>query len=239
MNVGVDFVDPSTDDLGRYRLIVVPALYAAPDPLLERLNRFVESGGHVVYTFKSGFSDGHVKVRTTPQPGIIAEACGVSFSQFTIPKGVTVSTPYRLQEGNDAVRYWMELLTPTTARVLARYDHPAWKSYAAVTENTFGKGLATYIGFMPSDELLGRLLEDAVRKAGLWGPDQEVAFPVITKSGTNARGDVVRYYFNYSPNTAAFTYPHGNGRDLLSGQAVSRGSPQQLPPWGVMIVLEN
>ena len=239
MNVGVDFVDPSSTNLESYRLIVVPALYAASDALLARLNRFVEQGGHAVYTFKSGFSDEHVKVRATPQPGIIGEACGVSYTQFTLPKGVTVTSPYPLQKGGDAVRYWMELLTPTTARVLARYQHPVWGQYAALTENSYGKGLATYIGFMPSDELLGKILADAVRKAGLWGADQELAFPLVTKSGTNARDERVRYYFNYSDRPAAFRYPHGAGKDLLSGQSVATDSQQQLPPWGVMIVPED
>jgi beta-galactosidase len=47
MNVGVDFVDPSSTNFEKYRLLIVPALYAAPDALLERLNRFVKDGGHV------------------------------------------------------------------------------------------------------------------------------------------------------------------------------------------------
>ncbi len=239
LNVGVDFIDPSSENLEQYELIVVPALYAAPDALLERLNRFVENGGHVFYTFKSGFSDEHVKVRSTPQPGIIGKACGVSYTQFTIPKGVSVATPHALQKGGDAARYWMELLTPTTARVIGRYVHPAWGEYAAITENGYGKGLATYVGFMPGDELLGKILEDAVRKAGLWGPDQELAFPLVTKSGTNGNGKTVRYYFNYSPRPAAFRYPHAAGKDLLSNRRVAAGSQQELPPWGVIIVLED
>lgn len=92
---------------------------------------------------------------------------------------------------------------------------------------------------MSSDELLGRILEDAVRKAGLWGADQDLAFPVITKSGTNQQGRTVRYYFNYSARPATFRYPHEAGKDLLSDRAVARDSQQQLPPWGVMIVLEH
>ena len=238
-NVGVDFVDPSSEHLERYKLIVVPALYAAPDALLERLNRYVREGGHVVYTFKSGFSDEHVKVRSTPQPGLISEACGVTYTQFTLPKGVTVAGPYALQKGNDAARLWMELLTPTTAKVVARYEHPVWKEYAAITENAYGKGLATYIGFMPSDELLAKVLADAVKKAGAWGPDQDLAFPLVTKWGVNAQGKTVRYYFNYSAKPAAFTYPHGAGRDLISARAVAKGSQQQVAPWGVIIVIEE
>src|SRR4030095_16119166 len=88
MNVGVDFVDPTNQDIEKYKLLVVPALYAAPDSLLQRLNNFVKNGGHIVYTFKSGFSDEYVKVRTTHQPGIINEACGIYYNQFVIPQNV-------------------------------------------------------------------------------------------------------------------------------------------------------
>lgn len=239
LNVGVDFIDPSSTDFEKYRLIVVPALYAAPDALLERLNQFVRNGGHIVSTFKSGFSDENVKVRTTPQPGVITEACGVTYTQFTVPAGVSVDSPYPLQKGNDAVRLWMEMLTPTTARVLARYEHPVWGQYAALTENTYGKGLATYVGFMPTDEMMNRILEDAVRKAGLWGADQEIRFPLITKSGTNDQGRTVRYYLNYSARPATFRYPHAAGRDLLTSQPVATGAELQVPGWGVLVVVEG
>jgi beta-galactosidase len=238
MNEGVDFIDPSSEGFERYQLIVVPALYAAPDALLERLNRYVRDGGHIVYTFKSGFSDEHVKVRSTPQPGIIAEACGVTYTQFTIPKGVTVAGGYAVPKGADTARLWMELLTPTTARVLARYEHPVWGKYAAVTENAYGKGLATYVGFVPSDEMMSRILEDVVRKAGLWGADQELAFPLIVKTGTNQQGKTVRFYLNYSSRPASFTYAHDAGVDLLTSQPVSQGALQQLPAWGLKIVIQ-
>ncbi len=190
MNVGVDFVDPTSTNIEDYKLLIVPALYAAPDSLLQRLNRFVQNGGHIVYTFKSGFSDQNVKVRTTRQPGIISEACGIYYSQFTIPQHVSLKgDPYRVGSDNNTVNTWMELITPTTAKVLAYYDHPVWGKYAAITENNYGKGLATYIGCMLSDSLNEKILADAVKKAGLWGAAQELHYPVITKEGVNASGE--------------------------------------------------
>jgi beta-galactosidase len=87
LNIGVDLIDGSKGPLRLedYAMIVVPGLYAAPDSLLRRLNDYVKAGGHVVYTFKSGFSDQYVKVRSTIQPGVIGEACGIRYSQFTTP----------------------------------------------------------------------------------------------------------------------------------------------------------
>jgi beta-galactosidase len=66
----VDFVDPSTTDLSAYKLIVVPGLYAAADAEIERLNAFAKAGGHLLYTFKSGFSHENVKVRSAPSPAL-------------------------------------------------------------------------------------------------------------------------------------------------------------------------
>jgi beta-galactosidase len=240
MNIGVDFVDPSSSNIEQYKLLIVPALYAAPDSLLQRLNRFVSKGGHIVYTFKSGFSDEHVKVRTTHQPGIINEACGIYYSQFTIPNDVSLKDdPYKVGIENNKVNTWMELITPTTAKVLAYYDHPVWGKYAAVTENTYGNGLATYIGCKTSKEILQKILEDAVKKVGLWELNQQISFPVITKAGLNQMGKIVHYYFNYSADTRTFTYPFKNGKELISGDSITKNNQVQLKPWDVKIMEEE
>ena len=240
MNIGCDFVDPSTNDIEKYKLLIVPALYAAPDSLLERLNRFVKNGGHIIYTFKTGFSNENVKVRSSKQPGIVNEACGIYFSEFTIPENVSLKDdPFKVGKENNVIQTWMELLTPTTAKVLAWYDHPAWGKYAAITENNYGKGLATYIGCMTNDVLLQKIIQDAVTKAGLWGTDQQLAFPIITKFGVNQRGKTVHYYFNYSASPVHFTYPYGDGNELLLQEAVQKNKQLQLDAWGVKIIEEK
>lgn len=239
MNVGVDFVDPTSTNIENYKLLVVPALYAAPDSLLEKLNRFVKNGGHIVYTFKSGFADHNVKVRSSRQPGIIGEACGIYYDEFTIPKNVSLKgDPFNVGGQDNGVGYWMELITPTTAKVLASYDHPVWGKYAAVTQNNYGDGLATYIGCWVSNEVTGKIMEDAVKKAGLWGDAQKLAFPVITKQGVNEKGKTIHYIFNYAGKRATINYPFDNGQELLTGRAINKNTSVELEPWGIKIVEE-
>jgi beta-galactosidase len=240
MNVSVDFIDPTSTNIEDYKLLIVPVLYAAPDSLLERLNRFVKNGGHIVYTFKSGFSDQNVKVRTTRQPGIISEACGITYSQFTIPQNVSLKDdPYRVGNENNKVTTWMELITSTTAKVMAYYDHPVWGKYAAITQNNYGKGLATYIGCMTSNALLEKILADVLKKAGLWGEVQNLHFPIITKQGINEQGKTVRYLFNYSAKPATVNYSFGMGRELLLDETVNKNSVIALEPWAVKIIEEQ
>lgn len=240
MNVEADFADPSSTNIENYKLLIVPALYAAPDSLLERLNRFVKNGGHIVYTFKSGFSDQHVKVRSSRQPGLIGEACGIYYSQFTGPQNVSLmGNPYQVSSEDNKVKTWMELITPVTAKVLAYYDHPVWNKYAAITQNNYGKGLATYIGCMTSNAVMEKILADAVKKAGLWGPVQQFYFPVIVKQGVNEQGKTVRYLFNYSAQPTTVRYAFANGRELLQDKAVPENTAIGLEPWGVKIIEEQ
>jgi beta-galactosidase len=239
-NVGCDLVDPSSPNLDQYQVLVVPMLYAAPTGLLERINEFVKKGGHLLVTYRSGFSDENVQVRTTVQPGVLSTACGVTYSQFTVPDHVGLKgDTYQVSRDDNQVSTWMELLTPTTAKVLATYDHPVWGQYAAITENHYGKGLATYVGCHTSDALVEKLVTDVVKKAGLWGADQELKFPLITRSGVNQRQKAVHYYFNYSATPGTVRYPHAGGRELLSGAAVAKGQSLPLAAWGVQIVEEG
>lgn len=251
MNVGVDFIDPSVNfaygasDFGKYKMIIVPALYAASEAVLKKLNQFVKEGGHVVFTFKTGFSDENVKVRSTIQPALINDMCGISYSQFTIPNNVSLKSPqgdkdpYQVGDDKNKVHTWMELVTPQTAQVLAYYNHLEWGKYAAITQNSYGKGVATYIACMTSPALTEQILKQALKKSQLWHTEQDFYFPIITKSGKNLSGKTIRYIFNYSPTPQKIQYPFKAGNELLQNKPIQQNSSVELEAWGVKIVEEN
>ncbi|KHL26892.1 beta-galactosidase [Croceibacterium mercuriale] len=232
-NIEADIISPDGNvDLSKYKMIVVPALYAASDEEIARLNAFAEAGGHLVYTFKSGFSDEDTKVRYASQPGAIAQAAGVSYQLFTEPKEVRI-TPgaYGLAGADLEARWWMEFLTPTTAEVLARFEHHSWPDYAAITRNAHGKGEVTYIGFMPSDAMIEGVLTDTATRAGVVWPET-ARFPLIVRSGTLTNGDRVRYLLNYSRERQDLPKELADGTDLLTGQTAA----STVEPWGVAIL---
>ena len=107
----------------------------------------------------------------------------------------------------------MELLTPTTATTVARYHHPVWGKYAAVVRNNYGKGEVTYVGFMPGDALAEKIVEECVKRAGLWGPQQALHFPTIMRSGVLSDGHPVHYLLNYSAGPAQIFYSSAAGKE--------------------------
>ncbi|NKJ02634.1 beta-galactosidase [Novosphingobium sp. SG707] len=238
MNVEVDFITPdSTTPLSNYKFVVVPALYAASDAEIDRLNDYAKAGGHLLYTFKSGFSDENVKVRYADQPGRIAQAAGIRYQQFAAPVGVSLDgDPFHVGEAANKVRWWMEFVEPTTAKVVARYKHPSWPSYAAITRNAWGKGQVTYVGFMPGDETIAALLKDEVAQAGVGA--EQVQFPLILRQGVLSNGHKVRYVLNYSPTPTTYAIPAASA-ELLSQRKYGAGQKLELGAWGVGILEED
>lgn len=239
-NVECDIVSPQSKNIEQYSLLIVPPLYSAPDSLLERLNNYVKDGGHVVYAFKSGFSNENNQVRSSRMPGLLRDACGFSYQQFTnIDKLQLKDNPFKLDAADNYVSDWAELLTPQTCKVLAWYDHPYWGKYAAITKNNYGKGSVLYFGALPSKPMMRRLLLDEVKAAGLANDDQQLSFPVIVKNGENQYHKAVHYYFNYSGEVKEITYPHDAAINLLTGDKVEKDEKIKLEPWGLAVLEEN
>lgn len=235
LNVECDFLWPESENLEDYDLLVVPALYAAPEELLERIDRYVKNGGHLFTTFKTAFANENVKVYADCQPHGIDKCLGISYSHFTFPKNVKLTSDrYRCKENE--LKIFMELINPDTAEVLASYDHYNWKRYAAVTRNHYGEGSATYLGCWTSDNMLREILTDVLKDAGLWTENQEVEFPVIIKKGVNDFEKEVVYYLNYSPEVQSVKYTGNDGTELLTEEKISTGEMLEIQPWNLKII---
>ena len=241
MNIECDFVWPESDNFDEYKAIFVPALYAAPDELLEKLKQYTANGGTLVATFKTAFANENVKVSHEMQPHILSKCFGISYQQFTFPKntGLSGSIINGTAKGADEkaeAKVFMELLMPQEAEVLASYDHYNWKEYAAITKNHYGKGTAIYIGCMTDDNTLKAVLTEALNSAEVEIP--EYNWPVIIRKGSNDLGKCVRYILNYSAEEQNVVYHGANGTELFSGEAVQDGETVTVSPWNVKIVEE-
>jgi beta-galactosidase len=239
LNAGVDFVTPESD-FSAYKVLFVPPLYVASDGTLEKISRFVENGGHVVMSFKSGFTNEFDTVRAVRAPGPLRKAAGFSYQEFSnlmqpLPlKG----DPFHAGAKNE-VSAWAEMILPEGAEALAYYDHPFFGKYPAITRNAFGRGTLTYEGTVLSDELQRGVALDVLKRAGLSGPDQELPATVRAKHGIGNSGHALHYYLNYSSAAQAFPYSHAAGTDLLSNAAIGQGQSVTLGPWDLVIVEEK
>lgn len=239
MNAECDFVTPETENLERYKLLIVPALYAVPESTLNRINDFVKNGGHLIATFRSAVANENIKVYHQSLPHIINKCLGITYNQYTNPQNTFLSSDeYNVPKEKCEAKAFIELLKPATAKIMARYEHYNWGRYSAVTQNNYGKGLATYIGCYASDEYLKAILEDCLKKAELWGEEQKCSFPVIIRKGTNSFGKEIVYFLNYSNNETAVEYNGKDGISIIDSRKIHSSEKLLIKPWD-FVVLER
>lgn len=237
MNVECDFIWPESENLEQYRGIVVPALYAAPDELLEKLNVYVENGGNLLATFKTAFANEQVKVSREVQPHILKNCLGIRYHQFTIPKETGLQGTLVKGRRDTKAELFMELIETEGAEVLASYDHVQWGEYAAVTENHYGKGTAVYVGTKVDETTLQDLLKNWLLQAEVEIPAEQ--YPVILRKGVNDSGKTIRYYLNYSGQERQTVYSYGEGKELFTGETVDCGEEMRIGLWDLKIVEEK
>ena len=239
LNVEADFVQAGDPNLARYKVLLVPPLYSASDVVLQQISDYVKNGGHIVMSFKSGFTDEHSTVRDVMAPGPLRGACGFHYQEFTnLPAAERLTPdPYALGNQNTG-SVWEEFLVPDTAEVVAWFDDPYWH-FPAITRNNYGSGTLTYEGTFPSDALQRAVIKDVLVRAGAANADEELPPTVKAKQGSNRHGKLLHYYFNYSGQEQTFLYSHGSGSDLLSGSSVTKGQMLSLPPWNLVIISER
>jgi beta-galactosidase len=92
---------------------------------------------------------------------------------------------------------------------------------------------------MLSDAIQEKIILSELEKCNIKTPDQDIRWPLITKSGINDENKLIHYYYNYSSESGEFSYPYQEGKELISGEKVSQGQMLQIAPWDVLIIEET
>lgn len=256
LNIEYDMISSKERDFSSYECLIVPALYSAPESLLLALDSYVRNGGHLITTFRSGFSDEYLKIYPDMQPHILHECLGLHYDQFTHPHHVDI-VPVQSDVMAAAQKHfshpddsafsltssaceWMELITCDTAVPVLKYSHPAYERYAAAAKNQYGNGSTLYFGTMfENDELLESVLLSFLHETGFSGGDlssDAPHYPLIIKRGINDSGKELCYYLNYSKDPVSVTHHGKNGVELISEAAIVCGDKIDLGGWGVAVV---
>ncbi len=210
------------DDLTAYRLVIVPALHLVGPEITARLAAYVDAGGTLLVTARSGFKDERGAVPGRP-PGHLAELLGVEVEEFdSLPpeRGNRVRFIAGPTGAAAPVALWCEVLAPTTAEPLAVYEGDYYAGRPAATRRTLGHGQALYVGVLPGPEFYGPLLEWLLPQLGISPLLPAPAPPgveVVARVGPAGR---LLFLLHHDDSTVQLTLPPGC-RDALSGEPLT------------------
>ncbi|MCV2394446.1 beta-galactosidase [Actinotalea sp. M2MS4P-6] len=220
----------------RWPVLVVPALYVASDRTLELLAAYAEAGGHLMLTPRTGYATEENVIRPVVAPGVLRGPAGVSYLEYT-----NLAGPVPLSGWPGAARGWADGLLPEDADVLAGYDHPHLRQFAAVVTHAHGAGRVTTVGTLPDREL-GRALGDFLASdlpTDAWREARPADVTVHTMRPLDPDdGGPWRVVHHWDWGYAGLEAPTACV-DVLSGERLERGDLLRLGPWDVRVLREE
>ncbi|MEJ2736837.1 MAG: beta-galactosidase trimerization domain-containing protein [Anaerolineae bacterium] len=235
-NVGVDIVPPAVD-LDPYGLVIAPALYVLDDETAGNLRRYVEKGGTLLVTARSGVKDGSNATVSAPLPGLLADVCGVEVEEYdALHPGTYVPLVWeRIGPGSGMpeahASLWCDILAPSAAQTIARYQGEFYAGRAAITLNQCGQGRAAYVGTLAGADLHDAVIEWLMNLANV---SPVLSTPNDVEALERWQGDQrLLFLLNHADTAREIALPQPM-TDLLSGQA----SADQviLEPRGAMVL---
>jgi beta-galactosidase len=164
----IDIVSP-TAELSGYKIVFAPQMVLMDDQLAARLRRFVEQGGVLIMSAHSAIKDKDNAFTAETIPIGLTNVFGVeldSFQTYQPPSGT--NNAIHFDDGSvPPVQVFAEVLRPTTARVIGRWDRDYLKDSPAATEQQFGKGKAIYYGSLFNLEAARYLTKRYAAELGL------------------------------------------------------------------------
>jgi beta-galactosidase len=233
---GSDRLDPAAV-AAELPVLIAAGLYIADDALLDWLRRYAEAGGHLVLGMRTAYADAEARARLEIKPARIAHAAGVSyqeFSQMDTPAELEALGELKLSPASRATR-WLDYLEADGGTVLARYAHPRFGNYAAITTAAAGAGRITTIGTLPNQDLAADIVRWLLpeRNAG-W---EELPDSVTVHSATTSDGKRVLFVHNWGWEPVVVPAPVPLD-DLLDNDQRNL-SKVELGAWDVRVLLDS
>jgi beta-galactosidase len=226
----------------RFPVLIVPALYIASDPLLDRLAKYAQDGGHLVLTFRTGYADEYARARWVTAPGRLRKAAGVSYNEYS-----NLAHPLELRSSDGDLTLtpdtraeaWADGLRLEGATALATYDHHHFGRFPAVTTQEYGLGRVTYIGTLPNPAFGEALANWVLAASGIRPLGSELPESVRVTTARARDGRRLWFWTNWSPTGHEVDPRLDAGSDLFTGTPVGHGHVMTLGPWDVRILVEH
>ncbi|MBC7529302.1 MAG: beta-galactosidase [Chthonomonadaceae bacterium] len=245
-NISVDILSPLAN-LSGYKIVVLPALVILPDVTVENLTRFVESGGTLVITVRTGMKDTHNSLFDTLQPGKLRELAGAEVEEYyalldPAPvhfRGNEQSIEEKIIEGKSEM--WAEALRPLSdsTQVLAHFgESNGWlDGKPAITLNPVGEngGKVLMIGAVLDSKAQSFLIERILREGGIEPIYTEGKTGVEVAKRVGKDGKTVTLVINHTREERSLDLKELAGQDLLSGKSLS--GVISLLPYGVRVLI--
>lgn len=163
----MDFVAEG-DDFSRYPFLIAPAYDMVSESLAKKWKHYVEQGGHLILTSRTGQKNELGHFHEGSWSAVILDLIGDDVEAFDM---LPPSADGKVSADGKAHEWhrWADILAPRSGtEVLATYTDHYYAGKAAATTRKLGKGTVTMIGVSTDDGALERdIVRSVYQRAGV------------------------------------------------------------------------
>jgi len=181
--VPVDIIGEDRD-LSAYPVVIAPAYQMVDKELIEKWTKYVENGGHLILTCRTGLKDRNGHFFEAPWGDAIASLIGAKITMYD-----ELNTATKAKVTFNATNYtwnvWGDILEPYFGvETWATYADQFYAGKASVVYHKLGKGTVTYIGTVTTDGTLEKeVLKKTYDEAGIPSNEQPEGVMVNWRDG--------------------------------------------------------
>ncbi len=180
LGIGVDVINLKNEsdnmDLTKYKIIVAPSMYVYNKQTDVALHEYVEKGGHLIITPRSGVKDEFNNCIMDMLPTWLRDLAGINITEYDSLGNDNCSIKINDASWNKKIKMfestgenaktddlitgtqWCDIMETTSAKVLAVYNDNFYQATPVITENKYNAGMVYYVGTYISGTTLAALL---------------------------------------------------------------------------------
>jgi beta-galactosidase len=221
-------------DFSAYKALFVPGLGGVDDALAEKLEKYVLSGGTLVFLPQSGMRDADANIFPTRLHPRLEKLLGVRIIDFATAAD-SEARGFTWRQKRYTSRMWFELPILQDSTKTAEYVDAWYAGNAAVVERAAGKGKSLYLGTYPDEEFYVDLCASWIKDERL-RPILDTKIPkeveIVERRGSDGRRLIFLMNCSDVPQNISLK---GEFNDVWSQETLR--SQATLKPHGVRVLL--
>lgn len=230
----VGFVHPE-DDLTGFKLLVMPSWSIITPAVAKALEKFVEAGGTLIITARSGVRNEDSHVLSITPPGLLAPVSGCLVEEaMRVNEPKVHANAFSVGKIKFTQGPFMEILKPTSGEVIGSWESGFMAGQPAAVKNKFGRGQCIYLGTFPDESVAAQM---PAAFANLAGVKPQIAGLPKDVSVSIRKDSEREWWFILNHNNHSVRVSGApQGTEILSDKETKAGGDLELESYGVAII---
>lgn len=229
LGVGADIINWS-ENLEGYKVVIAPTLYICNETVTANLYKFVEAGGTLILTNRTGVKDINNACVLEELPGVFKECAGIVVEEYD-PIGASKHTVKSHDDKVYNCREWCDIIRSITAKTIATYADDFFAGKAAVTVNNYKAGKVYYLGTVFTSDYYNDFMSKVLEESNIeYYSDLGYGLELSVRENNNGK-----YLFVFNNSNEAKTFEGKTSGESILNQGLV-GKKFEIKPYGVEVI---